>query len=400
MSSSWKQQGPAIVGDGFGDGFGRSAALSADASTLVIGASNYYFVGGGYYVKVYRTDGDGGNWVQIGQTLSSNATEDYFGYSVDISADGMTIICGSPGNFLNDDPPGYVRVFSLEGDDILGTDTWKQIGQDIIGEANGDQFGSSVSISKDGKTIAVGAINSDGNNGVYSAGHVRIYRLEDDGTSWEQSGEDIDGEAASDWSGHSVSLSANGSTIVIGASSYLSDSTGFYAKVYRTDDDGGNRVQIGQTLSSDFFFGHSVDITADGMTIICGSPGDFVDSDSDQPGYVRVFSLQGDDMLGTDTWKQIGQDIIGEANGDQFGWSVSISDDGKILAVGARFSNRVRVYRMNDSESGWVQLGDDINEEHDVSVSLSGDGNLVAIGSPSNDGNGDSSGRVRVFVWE
>ncbi len=99
MSSSWKQQGLAIVGDDLDDGFGRSVALSADASTLVIGASDYYLIGGGYYVKVYRTDGDGGNWVQIGQTLSGNGTEDYFGYSVDISADGMTIICGSPGGF-------------------------------------------------------------------------------------------------------------------------------------------------------------------------------------------------------------------------------------------------------------------------------------------------------------
>ncbi len=65
--------------------------------------------------------------------------------------------------------------------------------------------------------IAVGAIQNAGNNinGVNSAGHVRIYRLEDDGMSWEQIGEDIDGEAEFDELGHSVSLSANGSAIVI-----------------------------------------------------------------------------------------------------------------------------------------------------------------------------------------
>jgi len=117
-----------------------------------------------------------------------------------------------------------VRVFSLEGDDGLGTDTWKQIGQDIIGEANGNQFGSSVSISKVGKTIAVGAKNNDANNvnGVYSVGHIRIYRLEDNGMSWEQIGyQDIDGEATYDELGHSVSLSANGSTIAIGTLSIM-----------------------------------------------------------------------------------------------------------------------------------------------------------------------------------
>ena len=64
------------------------------------------------YVKVYRTNGDGRNWVQIGQTFSGNATEDCFGYSVDISADGMTIICGYLGDLVLFDQPGYVRVSS------------------------------------------------------------------------------------------------------------------------------------------------------------------------------------------------------------------------------------------------------------------------------------------------
>ena len=74
-------------------------SLSANGSTILIGASSYVPKSTGYYVKVYRTDDDGGNRVQIGQTLSSNASEDYFGYSVDISADGMTIICGSSGEY-------------------------------------------------------------------------------------------------------------------------------------------------------------------------------------------------------------------------------------------------------------------------------------------------------------
>jgi len=115
---------------------------------------------------------------------------------------------------------------------------------------------------------------------------------------------------------------------------------------------------------------------------------------------VRVFSLEGDDILGMDTWKQIGKDIVGEMNAEEFGLSVSIFDNGKILAVGAKFLNCVRVYRMNDSESGWVQLSDDISAEYETSVSLSGDGNKVSINSPMYYVNGDDSGRVRVFVWE
>ncbi len=125
---------------------------------------------------------------------------------------------------------------------------------------------------------------------------------------------------------------------------------------------------------------------------------------------MRVFSLES--SLNTGSWIQIGQDIIGEANGDEFGRSVSLSDDGKTLVVGAwdadgngAASGHVKVYQRDDSISGWIQLGDDIDGEaaYDASgfsVSLSADGNTVAIGSRGNDDNGDNSGHVRVFVLE
>ena len=87
------------------------------------------------------------------------------------------------------------------------------MGQDIDGEAADDNSGYSVSLSSDGSTVAIGALYNDG-NGSY-AGHVRIY--ENTGGSWSQIGQDIDGEAADDQSGYSVSLSSDGNTVAIGA---------------------------------------------------------------------------------------------------------------------------------------------------------------------------------------
>ena len=92
---------------------------------------------------------------------------------------------------------------------------WKQLGQDIDGEAAYDQSGISVSLSEDGKALAVGASGNDGNG--YNAGHVRVYQIDDTGSSWAQLGEDIDGESAGDESGWSVSLSADGRTVAIGS---------------------------------------------------------------------------------------------------------------------------------------------------------------------------------------
>ena len=46
---------------------------------------------------------------------------------------------------------GHVRVFQLEGS------SWMQLGGDIDGEANGDDFGFSVSMNADGTRVAIGA---------------------------------------------------------------------------------------------------------------------------------------------------------------------------------------------------------------------------------------------------
>ena len=106
---------------------------------------------------------------------------------------------------------------------------------------------------------------------------------------------------------------------------------------------------------------------------------------------------------------QLGSDINGEAASDQSGHSVSMSSDGTIVAIGATYndgngsnSGHVRVYEY--SGSSWSQLGADINGEaaddsSGYSVSLSSDGTIVAIGANGNDGNGSSSGHVRVYQY-
>jgi hypothetical protein len=407
--SIWKQEGPAIVGDTYFDTFGASVALSANAKTLVIGAPIYYVntVGKIGYVKVYSTNEDDGDRVQLGQTIYGDAAQDLFGYSVDITADGMSLAIASPGYYLNKDRLGYVRVFSLK------SSTWEQVGSDITGEAIGDAFGRSVSISDDGKMVAVGA--SFNNENGEQSGHVRIYRLEDNGMSWVQVGEDIDGEAAWDESGESVSLSANGTTVAFGAAGASKNGvrTG-QVRVYRIDSEGLGWEQLGQSIYGDYVddrFGQSVNISPDGQTLAIGSTGYL--GNNDRPGYVKVFSLDIGTDLGSSRWEQIGQDITGRAIGDGFGRSVSLSDDGGTLAIGAPFANGkngdnsgyVAVYQMDDSGLSWKQLGEVIDGEaggdySGVSLSLSADGEKVVIGSYWSDDNGPESGHVRVFVIE
>jgi hypothetical protein len=90
---------------------------------------------------------------------------------------------------------------------------WVQKGIDIDGEAANDFSGVSVSLSSLGSVVAISATQYSG-GGVY-LGQVRVYEYVNG--AWVQKGPDIDGEAANDYLGVSVSLSSDGGIVAIGA---------------------------------------------------------------------------------------------------------------------------------------------------------------------------------------
>jgi hypothetical protein len=216
--SRWEHFANDIDGVAFNNHLGFSVSLSADGSTVATGAVHSDNNGNADsgQVMVYRIDSVSSTWKQLGQTMYGNGTLDYFGYSVNISPDGTTLAIGSPGWLGATDRQGYVRVFSLVGGNNTDDVSWDQIGEDIVGEARGDHFGLSVSISENGQTIAVSAVGNDGNNKTDS-GHVRVYRMENLVSGWKQIGNDINGVETYGNSGYSMSLSADGTTVVIGS---------------------------------------------------------------------------------------------------------------------------------------------------------------------------------------
>ena len=150
-------------------------------------------------------------WSQIGQDIDGELSGDGSGHSVSFSSDGNTVAIGAHFNDGNGADAGHLRIYNWNGS------SWNQLGSDIDGEAANDQSGWSVSLSSDGNTVAIGARYNDGNSGYWNdnRGNVRIYNY--NGSSWNQLGQDIDGEASGDYSGTSVSLSSDGSTVAIGA---------------------------------------------------------------------------------------------------------------------------------------------------------------------------------------
>jgi hypothetical protein len=336
----------------------------------------------------------GNIWNLLGQDIDGEATFDLSGRSVSLSADGTIVAIGAPGNDGNGSFSGHVRVYKWNGT------IWTQLGQDINGEAASDS-GTSVSLSADGTIVAIGAPYNDGNGS--DSGHVRVYKW--NGTIWTQLGSDIDGEAANNYSGTSVSLSADGTIVAIGA--HYNGGNGIYSytghvRVYKWN--GTIWTQLGEDINGEAnfdFSGKSVSLSADGTIVAIGAPDN--DENGSGSGHVRVYKWNGT------IWTQLGEDINGEAASDSSGRSVSLSADGTIVAIGApnndgngSNSGHVRVYKWNGTI--WTQLGQDINGEaandySGTSVSLSADGTIIAIGAPYNDGNGTSSGHVRVYKW-
>ena len=158
------------------------------------------------------------DWIQQGADIDGEAGGDQSGYSVSLSSDGTTVAIGARYNDGNGTLSGHVRIYVWNS----ATSAWEQQGADIDGEAADDYSGYSVSLSSDGTTVAIGADGNDGANGTNS-GHVRVYAWNSATSAWEQQGADINGETAEDESGW-VSLSCDGMTFAIGVQ--LNDGNG------------------------------------------------------------------------------------------------------------------------------------------------------------------------------
>ena len=113
------------------------------------------------------------------------------------------------GNDAHDWNVGHVRIFQYSNEQ----QDWSQLGEDIDGEARADYFGTSVSLNAEGNIFAIGGPQNDGNG--QNSGHVRVF-IEQNG-SWIQLGADILGEAELNHAGISVSLNNEGTIVALGA---------------------------------------------------------------------------------------------------------------------------------------------------------------------------------------
>ncbi|MFH7013395.1 T9SS type A sorting domain-containing protein [Flavobacterium sp. FlaQc-52] len=310
--------------------------------------------------------------VQIGGDINGKEIASESGSSVSLSANGRILAIGAPDRVdAAGDYTGVVRVYeNKEG-------VWTQLGDSFYGIDDDENNGTSVSLSGDGSVLAIGAPGNDIKE--INAGAVRVYK--NNAGVWKQIGNVIYGSDNS-WSGTSISLSADGTILAVGAPH--DDNVQFASGMVQVyENKGGAWVSLGNPIYGKGRFdlcGQSVSLSADGNTLAIGSSCSSVKGRNS--GQVRVFKNKGR------VWTQLGGDIDGKGADAQSGYSVSLSANGTILAVGSPYfgagSGQVQVYKYSGA-GFWGQMGPVITEgtsSFGSSISLSNNGNTLAVGAP------------------
>ncbi len=281
------------------------------------------------FVNVYELSND--EWIQVGNTIYGESSNDLFGLVIAISSDGQRITAGAK---FNNNSTGHARVYEFDGTD------WIQIGTDIDGDESGDYYATALSMSADGNRVAVGA------NQYQPSGLTRVFEY--DGTDWVQLGEDLTSDYEVSSFGVYSSLSENGNRIVIGDPN-ASVNEGGYFKVF--DYNGSNWIQIGNEIVGEDYgdrFGKTVSISDDGSRIVAGAPARDINNNTNQPGYVKIYELI------NDNWEQIGGTMYGDEIRDEFGRWLAISGDGSVLIAGAL----TYIYEESGTEEGYAKVFD------------------------------------------
>lgn len=400
FAQSWSQLGMSMDGEAASDKSGSALSLSSDGKTVAIGA--YDNDGNGTssgHVRIYSYNGT--QWVQKGADIDGKTDPinagDFSGYSVSLNRDGSVVAIGAPRNDGLGVPAysnaGHVRVYAWSGS------SWVQKGPDINGATAGEWSGCAVSLSPDGNSVAIGALYFGSVSSATSFGAFRVYDW--GGGNWIQRGNLVKGAVAGDQLGTSISLSGDANRVAVGAPNSAANGAAS-GQVLVFGWSGSEWVQMGGTINGENAgdrFGTSVSLSADGTTLVAGAPEN--DGSATNSGQARIYSWI------SSGWVKKGTDIDGEATSNRSGTSVSLNKDGSIVAVGAPQNNgnglasgHVRVYKWNNNL--WQQTGADIdgtsaNCQSGASVAVDSTGSVVAIGAPNYSGSSNYVGQVKVY---
>uniref|UniRef100_A0A7S3QA60 Uncharacterized protein n=1 Tax=Chaetoceros debilis TaxID=122233 RepID=A0A7S3QA60_9STRA len=439
-AARWYELGQGVLtlveNENFSGEAGHCVATSSDGQILAVSSplyrnKNKNELNNGR-VRVFGFDPIRDKWVNMGSDIMGEEFSE-FGSSISMDSFGKTLVIGMP---VHDNDSGKeagsVKVYSFENVGGTGEEEWIQMGPILKGENQYDHFGAAVSMSHDGRGIAVGSPNEevliDGNIRE-EVGVVRLYRqIPEEWTrlykhnpeewtrlykhnpeEWVEIAK-IKGGLGFEHFGtaiglgwnrqNAIELGWNRQNLVVGAPDHGPYGSGMI-RFFDFNGENGAYTQVGEVPSvwAGDRFGVAVDMSWDGKTVIAGAPrhkgNDYMALSGHAHVYQRVEVVNATDSSEPPSikWERKGQSLVGLEQGDQAGTSVSVSGDGNTVAVGSAYSDkmgknsgRIKIY-LWDGVDSWEDMDLDV-EGHGpldylgTSVSLSQDGTEVAVGAP------------------
>lgn len=383
-----REQGKLLSSDyAASDQFGASVVLNYDGDIAVIGASNKtltYANQGRVYV--FRRYGSGWWQVQVLTAPDAAANPEYYGYCVSMSSDGKYIAVGAYANITY---TGAVYVYENTGSSWVYRQ--KLTASDKV---TNDYFGYNLSMSGDGTRLVVGAYNKNGTFTVQGAAYV----FSRSGTVWSQEQKLTHSDpAASDKFGHSVAINTTSDLILVSAVN-KTGTVAVQGAIYAFTRSGTVWTQVQKITHStpvaNDGLGQSLAISGDGTRFIAGGLATL--SSFTLAGSVFVFYKSGA------TWIQEQRiDNPNPASNEYFSSSLTINYTGTRFSTGAYgdTTNTGIVYHYTRTGVTWSLENSSMasmpatSVAYGKSVSMSGNGIYLGIGA-----NLDTSSRGSVYI--
>lgn len=391
VAQTYTQQGNKLVGSGdigLSQSQGNAVALSADGNIAIVGAPNDDNNHGATYI--YRRTGT--TWTQQAKLIGTiDSPVDNFpnqGNAVDISDDGNTVIIGGYKNIIRVDG-GAKQYVGAAWIFIYNGNAWVEQ-KTILGTADGQYLGYSVSLNGDGNVAIIGG--SDPDNLGQSAGEI----WERNGAAWTKEATLIgtDQLAGDPRPGGlvraiAVTLNADGNTALIGSA----NDGGVDGAAWIFARSGSTWVQQSGKLTGggNGSFGCSVSLSADGSTAFVGER-----ALNTVYAYKRTGNGWG---AAVDRMR-----AFGPVANPYSGWSVSCSADGNVVLIGGPENDpsgagAAWVF-VHQSSGNWTSgnnlVGTGVvgQSRQGVAVALSADGKTALVG-----GIGDNTGIGAAWVF-
>ena len=379
------QIGNTLFGTEKYDGTGDAVAMSGDGNRIVFGSnlvskSTLQEVG---EVKVYELQG--GNWIQLGSTISGTQTGEELGTSVDINDAGTRIACSGERG---------VKVYDFQNGDWQLNANYTSFNE--FNEAAGGA--KRVRLADNGKILAVGDEGFD---------NALIVVYEETNNNWVKKGSPIIGTSET----FTFSITKNGNRLAIPDGFEIQFSTfsyDYFTNLLIYDFENNNWVsnhiiklvdstEIATSGESDIKLSDGYDFSANGSRLVLMASNDEV---VDEQGFLYTFDFDNGEWKENIPRQEIAMD-------NPMGATLRLSDDGTVAAVGIvddvwfELPNYVTMYQFKNES--WVEIGTQFtgagsDEYANNFVDISNDGSIMVWGGKVNNPT-DSLGFIKVYDY-